>query len=323
MRFKQYNGGGYGLNGLSPAGGPIAAPLYLPANPTNPLHAVTKDYVDTLLGSVPAANITGTIPAERLPAFTGLDISSAGYGIFALSASGVVPGTYNKVTVNAKGMVVAGELVDYSLLTNVPWSSITTDKPTTLEGYGIVDALKITGGAMTGALSITTIPTIGTHLANKGYVDTVAEARVAQGVGNVGDIMQSTDSATPTSYLRMNGAILDKTTYATLYAVIGDTYSSAGSGAGGYMGQPWRQQSAFNLTSNGVSQTWTTATALPATVAHSQAIGTKDRVYLLGGHNGSATSSTVYTAPIATDGTLGTWTTSTSLPATVANSQAI
>jgi hypothetical protein len=85
------------------------------------------------------------------------------------------------------------------------------------------------------------------------------------------------------------------------------------------MGQPWRQQHAFNLTSNGTVQTWTTATALPATVSHSQAIVTQNRVYLLSG----SSSSTVYTAPIATDGTLGTWTTATALPGTVHASQAI
>ena len=69
--------------------------------------------------------------------------------------------------------------------------------------------------------------------------------------------------------------------------------------------------------------TWTTGTSLPDTVAHSQAIVTSSKVYLLGGYNGSDYSSTVYTAPINSDGTLGAWTTGTSLPDTVAYSQAI
>ena len=323
MRFKMYNGSGYGLNGLTPTGGPIAAPLYLAPNPTAPLHAVTKDYVDSVLGHIPAANIVGTIPAERLPAFTGTDITSAGYGIFTLKYTGVIPGVYNKVTVNSKGLVISGELIDYSTLTNVAWDAITLDKPTTLEGYGITDALKTSGGVMTGPLYSTAAATANGHLVTKGYVDAEVSAKLAQGVGKIGDIVRMASGTTPANHLRTNGAVLDKTTYAALYAVIGDTYNSAGGGAGGYMGQPWRQQSAFNLTDNGVSQTWTTATSLPGTVSHSQAIVTQNRVYLLGVHTGSASSSTVYTAPIASDGTLGTWTTATSLPGTVAYSQAI
>ena len=50
---------------------------------------------------------------------------------------------------------------------------------------------------------------------------------------------------------------------------------------------------------------------------------TKSRVYLLGGTINGSPSATVYTAPINEDGTLGTWTTGTSLPGTVYASQAI
>ena len=46
-------------------------------------------------------------------------------------------------------------------------------------------------------------------------------------------------------------------------------------------------------------------------------------MYLLGGHTGGAAVSTVYTAPINEDGTLGTWTTATSLPVALHASQAI
>jgi N-acetylneuraminic acid mutarotase len=74
---------------------------------------------------------------------------------------------------------------------------------------------------------------------------------------------------------------------------------------------------------DGTLDTWTAATSLPGTVYASQAIATKDRVYLLGGINNNADSSTVYTAPIAPDGTLGTWVTATPLPSTVYASQAI
>ena len=67
---------------------------------------------------------------------------------------------------------------------------------------------------------------------------------------------------------------------------------------------------------------WTTGTSLPGALYASQAIVTKSRVYLLGGNIGSPVS-TVYTAPINSDGTLGTWTTGTSLPSAFHYSQAI
>jgi hypothetical protein len=77
------------------------------------------------------------------------------------------------------------------------------------------------------------------------------------------------------------------------------------------------------INSDGTLGTWTTGTSLPATVAYSQSIVTNSRVYMLGGTINSADSAVVYTAPINSDGTLGTWTTGTSLPATVTNSHAI
>ena len=320
MRFKIYNGGGYGLNGMSPAGGPLSAPLYLNHTAAEPLHAVTKEYVDTMLGKVDAASITGNIPPERMPAYAGTDVSSAGYGVFNINPTGVVPGTYNKVTVNSKGLVTYGELIDFNTLTNVEWTGITLNKHTTLEGYGITDALKVTGGTMTGALYITATPSADNHLVTKGYVDQAAAAKQSDGWTKIGDMFQSLSATTPANHLRTNGAVLVKTSYAALYAVIGDTFNDGGFG---FMGQPWRQQYAFNTQQSADITGWTTGTSLPATVNGSQAIVTKNRVYLLGGIVNGSVSSAVHTAPILSDGTLGSWTTGTPLPATVGTSQAI
>ena len=77
------------------------------------------------------------------------------------------------------------------------------------------------------------------------------------------------------------------------------------------------------INSDGTLGTWTTSTSLPGTISYGQVIVTNNRVYLLGGINNTATLSTVYTAPINSDGTLGTWTTGTSLPGPLQNSQAI
>ena len=227
MRVKQYNGGGYGLNGLTPNGGVISAPLYLNPNPTNPLHAVTKEYTDRTLSKVPVGNIRGTIPSERFPAFTGEHIHSTSDGVFEIKPTGVTPGTYNKVTVNAKGLVVAGENVDESVLTNVPWTSITQDKPSTLEGYGITDALRSTGGTLAGQISVTDYPDSDAQLVTKKYVDDAVVAKEQEGGSKIGEIIKTTDPTTPSGYLRLNGAIVDKASYQQLYAVLGDRYMQA------------------------------------------------------------------------------------------------
>jgi len=81
----------------------------------------------------------GTLLAARMPAFTGGDVTStAGTVALTLANSGVTAGTYRSVTTDAKGRVTAG--------TN----------PTTLAGYGITDALPLTGGTLTGGLTGTT-----------------------------------------------------------------------------------------------------------------------------------------------------------------------
>lgn len=62
----------------------------------------------------------------------------------ALANSGVTAGTYTKVTVDAKGRVTAGTTLSASDIPNLDWSKITTGKPTTLNGYGIIDAYTTT-----------------------------------------------------------------------------------------------------------------------------------------------------------------------------------
>ncbi|MDG0815816.1 tail fiber domain-containing protein [Bdellovibrio svalbardensis] len=88
-----------------------------------------------------ASDLTGTISATNLPAFSGDVNSAAGSSILTLSATGTA-GTYYKVTTDSKGRVTSGAT---SLLAadipNLDWNKITTGKPTTLSGYGITDSL--------------------------------------------------------------------------------------------------------------------------------------------------------------------------------------
>lgn len=77
-----------------------------------------------------------------------------------------------------------------------------------------------------------------------------------------------------------------------------------------------------SISADGVIGDWTTAASLPGILSVTSHIVTKNRVYLIGGHTTGVYVSTVYTAPINFDGTLGTWTTGTSLPVPIGHSKA-
>ena len=311
MRINVLTKGGYGSGGISLSGGVASGPIKLQGDPTQPLEASTKQYVDNKVLNLNASNFTsGTLSASRLPASTGDVTSSAGSNTLTLANSGVTAGTYTKVTVDSKGRVTSGGSLSASDIPNLDWSKITTGKPTTLAGYGITNALSTGGGTMTGALILHADPTSNTHLATKQYVDNLANN--ASSLIAVGNIIEYPSVTTPSGFLKCNGAQVSKTTYANLYAVIGDTYNYDDLQPGS--GKPWKQQYHFNTSQTGDITGWTTGPSLPGNVVYSQAIVTNGRVYLLGGHNGSGYIATIYTAPINSDGTLGSWTTGPSLP---------
>ena len=68
-----------------------------------------------------------------------------------LPASGAATGTFTKVTINAKGLVTEGSALTAADVPALPWSKISTGKPTTLAGYGITDALAAAGTAVAAA----------------------------------------------------------------------------------------------------------------------------------------------------------------------------
>jgi len=118
----------------------------------------------------------------------------------------------------------------------------------------------------------------------------------------------------PDGWLNCDGSIIDGVEYPELSDKLTAVL---------LRGKPHKLQYDFNFLQTGDITGWTTGTSLPSILSYSQAIVTNSRVYLLGGYTGSSIVSTVYTAPINTDGTLGAWTTGTSLPSILHASQAI
>ena len=300
---------------FSSMAGEMTGPLILSRNPEESLEAATKQYVDGSLSDIDVSSVvSGVLDVARLGEFGG-DLRNEN-GQIVFSKTGVSAGRYNKVAVNAKGRVVGsgGALVSGDI-PELSWSKLGSGKPTTLAGFGITEALPKAGGQLIGSLTSVFNPYKPKEIVTKKQSEELVDSyRVA-----VGDVVRKPLNVTPVGFLKCNGGILDKTMYADLYAVIGDRFKiETIPGAG----KPWKNQYGINKVGDSLGA-WTTATSLPGVLSRSQAIVTKNRVYLLGGYDSYGSTSTVYTAPINPDGTLGAWTKDTSLPSRLYRSQAI
>ena len=115
---------------------------------TGNVEDLTVSQAKTMLGLI------GTNSGDQTITLTG-DITGSGTGSFATTLATVNGnvGSFGSatavpiITVNAKGLVTAAS----SATITPAWGSITA-KPTTISGYGITDALGLTGGTLTGTL---------------------------------------------------------------------------------------------------------------------------------------------------------------------------
>jgi len=316
MRVDMPNKGGKTDGSFNIAGSNLTGPLLLAGDPSSAMEASTKRYVDTAVNSLNAGNITsGIISINRLPSFIGDFTNQVGSNIFTLNKSGVVPGTYTKVTTNAKGIITGGGYVTLADIPQFSWNKITSGKPNSIAGFNLSDAVNKAGDTMTGALSAHAAPTQNTHAATKQYVDGLIGSSVTL---QVGDTLRRTSNASYAGYLQCNGGEISKTTYAALYGILGDKYTYPTNIRVGN-GCPWQQQYEFNSTQSADITGWTTGTALPATMYNSQVVVTKNRVYLLGGYLNSTISKSTYTAPINSDDTIGAWVKDVDLPFTMSD----
>jgi phage-related tail fiber protein len=108
----------------------------------NPTGGVTSVNGNTGNINLTLSNITGTLNVSALPILTGDVTSTAGDNTLSLVDTGTA-GTYLKVTTDAKGRVTEG--VSVLTATDIPslnWSKIAYGKPTSVDGFGITDAIK-------------------------------------------------------------------------------------------------------------------------------------------------------------------------------------
>ncbi|MCU1718679.1 phage tail protein [Pseudomonas sp. 5P_3.1_Bac2] len=199
-----------------------------------------------------AALAPADIPALDWSKITsGKPTTLAGYGI-VLADSGVVAGTYPKVAVNAKGTVTAGAALAAADIPALDWSKITSGKPTTLAGYGIVLAdsgvaagtypkvtvnakgTVIAGAALSAAdiptnLALSGVPTAATAAAGTTN-NQVATTEFAQAAVGAGAICAFARNTPPPGWLKANGAAVSRSSYTYLFNAIGTTFG-AGNGS--------------------------------------------------------------------------------------------
>ena len=179
--------------------------------------------IDGANGSIPAANITGTLPAldgsalTNLPAqafasITGKPTTLAGYGITdgTSNASPTFTGAVDftgATSVDFTGATITGT----SFLTSVPAQSFAslTGKPTTLAGYGITDAATLNNMAPTGAVDFTGATSVdftGATITGTSFLTSYTETDPvvgaitgivkADGSGNISAAVAGTDYST-------------------------------------------------------------------------------------------------------------------------------
>lgn len=91
--------------------------------------------------------------------------------------------------------------------------------------------LALTGGTLTGDLTLPGVPTTTNMAATKGYVDTqIAAIPAATDLTPSGTVIWTARSSAPTGYLKANGAAISRSTYSALFSAIGTIYG-AGDGS--------------------------------------------------------------------------------------------
>lgn len=222
MRIKAAGKSSYSFLGITEQGGEIPLALTLCQNPVQPLEAATKAYVDFMATNIDASKITGIFSLGRLPNFDGLDVYSTGMGVFTLRNTSVSPGTYTKVTVDAKGRVTAGGSVTEAEIPSFSFAKL-INLPNTLAGYGISDGVSLNGATLTGPLFLNNAPLVNEDAANKQYVDNKLMSSGSSAFV-VGDVVMKATTTTPSGFLKTNGAFVLKTSYPDLWNKIGNTF---------------------------------------------------------------------------------------------------
>lgn len=200
------------------------SPLFMSRNPLDTKEIATKEYVDITYSNLDGSLLTiGTITPAIMPTYNGDVVKGAAptqYTLVTVNSSGF---TCFKPFVTEKGLVTGGSSISTSDINAVSWNSITTDKPTTLTGYGITDGILRTGGTSSGNIIYTISPTANNHPVTRQYVISRLNGIPANATGECVELSMVASSLP--GYLRCNGATYLKLDYPDLHPILGSYYS--------------------------------------------------------------------------------------------------
>ena len=259
----------------------LTSPLILAGDPTLPNQAATKQYVDNKANNINAAGFSsGLLNVMRLPALVGDVTMAAGSGTLVLTTTGVTPGTYTKVTINAGGRITAGSSILAEDLPNISWNKISSGLPTTLAGFGITNVIGLSGGTITGVLSSSAVPSAALHLVTKSYVDAMIQpSGDSLATGDI--VRKGVTNTSPSGFLRANGGKVSKTTYSALYSILGDRYQILMTNG---VSAPFAHQEPFGLSGNQFGAVASQSTGLTGGSIYADPLvgfATKNRAYVI------------------------------------------
>lgn len=152
-----------------------------------------KEIADVLEGNVDSINdlleAIGTKADKTVTISAGTGLTGGGNlsanRTLSLATVGTA-GTYTKVTTDAYGRVTSGTTLTANDIPSLPWSKITSGKPTTLAGYGITDGVNAVG--YTGSGNVVTAAAISGHTITftKGITAVATSRTVTAGAGLTG-----------------------------------------------------------------------------------------------------------------------------------------
>ena len=321
MRINVYTNKGVLERARNIPGGTITGYLQLVTDPLTETDAATKRYADDRFSQIGISDITeGVFNEATMPSMGGDVVSSPGTNIINLAPI-VSAGDYVNPTINTKGLVTGGTPLVGSAMPELDWSVVQYGHPTDTLGYGIMDAVSVTGGRVNVNITLSGHPTDPEHAATKYYVDTASLSGGSAGL-NVGDIILKYNAGTPAGFLQCNGAMVSKTTYANLYAVLTVDYDDRiMMGAG----KPWQQQYGFNPNAHYSFNSPVARSNLANTTANAQIAVTKNKIFVLGGAIGSGVlSNAIQSATLDANGNIGTWSNiALTLPSGMSNFQVV
>lgn len=307
MRYFVYENGGVVEGSVMMSGMSLTNFLKLRTDPVENDEVSTRRYVLDKTNNFSSSQITrDTFSLSLIPEFSGDVVTNASFGTMELTDTGVVSTTFNKVVVDSKGRITAGEPLVYGDIPNLSWNQIKdSTKPTDLAGYGITDVTAKTGTAVAGDIRLHRNPIGDSEAATIDYLTSVLT-----GVDTLipGQLLPSLDDNTPAGMLRANGASVLKSAYPELYAKVGDRFSKLYLGAG----KPWLDQYGINDQVVGTLSGWLTSDPIPEPLRHSVVALTDSKVFILGGFGTTAGGPTeaitdIFSANIDAQGNIQTW----------------